>query len=101
MLDDVGQGLLHDAVGSQIEATADRRRVTQHVKLHFYAGGARVPDQVVEVREPGLWGTAVVPGIVGSHDTEHPLELDQRLPACGFDMREGFLRATSVSLQDA
>ena len=54
VLDDVGQRLLHDPVGGQVDALRQRPRLALDGQVDADAGGARALEQLVELAEPGL-----------------------------------------------
>src|SRR5918999_254925 len=54
VLDDVGQGLLDDAVGRQVDALRQRTRLALHGELGPQPGRARPLQEAVEVAQPRL-----------------------------------------------
>ena len=76
----VGQALLHDPVGGQVDAGRQRPGLPPDRDGHRQTGVAHVPDEVVEARETRLGGERRV--LVGAlaERPEHPPQLAERLP---------------------
>ena len=103
----VGEGLLHEAVGRQVDGGRHGPRHTGHVELDVEAGRAYPFYQVGELRDPGLRRERrVVPGL---QHAEQPAHLRQCLlahRADGVERRGGCRRVafqrhrTSLGLHD-
>jgi hypothetical protein len=82
VLADVGERLLDDPVGGEVDPRRQRPGGAIDRQGDRQARGARLVDEVVDVREPRLW---VKRGalVAGAQDAEHAAHLPQCLPTGG------------------
>ena len=84
VLADVGQRLLHDAVGGEVDAGRERALPAADLDVDRDVGGAALGHELVQPREARLRRRGRVL-LVGAQDAEQPAHLADRLPAGGLD----------------
>src|SRR6266508_185781 len=85
---DVGEGLLHDAEGGQVDAGGQRPWLALDPGAHRQAGGRRAGDQVVQAGQPGRRRPRRRLVDLAQH-VEHGAQLAERLVAGLLDRGEG------------
>ena len=92
MLDHVGERLLHDAVGRQLDAGVDAHARSLDVERHRHAGVAHVVDEARQVGEPGRRCVVALAVAVAQH-AEQAAHLGERAAGGG---RDGLERGTGL-----
>ena len=98
MLDRVGEGLLDDPVGGQVDPGRQRRLGALDHQLDPEPGPPDLLDQGPHVGQAGLGGEAGRLVAVAAQHPEQPAHLDQGLAAGGGDRLEGPGRPARVAL---
>ena len=88
---DVGQGLLHDAVGGHVDGSRESSGVTDQAQLHRQPGLARHVHQRAEPVEPWRRCQRCRLVVIGTEDVERGAELTERLFAQLLDGGQGGL----------
>jgi hypothetical protein len=89
VLERVGQRLLHDPVGGQVDAGGQRPRFALDRQLDRQAGLAGGQHQRIEVGQAGLRGQRLATAAAVTQQPEQPAHLGQGLPARGLDLGQG------------
>ena len=98
VLADVGERLLQDPVGGQVERGRQRSRIAVGPQLDRDAGRARVLDQRRQLRQPRL--RAVLGSLVAlAQDAEHAAHLAERLVRRAADRPQRLARPRRVLLE--
>ena len=100
VLERVGQALLHEAEGGQVDAGRQRPGQPLDAQLDVEPGVARAGDERVEAIERGLRGVVGVLA-VGAQDAEQAAHLGQRLAAGGLDRAQRADRGVGVAVEHA
>ena len=100
VLERVGQALLHEAEGGQVDAGRQRPGPPLDAQLHVEPGVARAGDERAEAIERRLRGVVGVLA-VGAQDAEQAAHLGQRLAAGGLDRAQRADRGVGVAVEHA
>ncbi len=98
VLERVGQRLLHDPVGGEVDAGGEPSRLALDRELYGQADAAHLLDQRVELREAGLRPECGF-GVGAAQQAEHATKLAERLAPRARDRDESLARTVGIVLQ--